>query len=53
MSLPKRRCKRSADPAVNAYIEGADIVYHDYIDIGVVVVRHGVSWCQCYETLNR
>ena len=26
-----------AFPAVNAYIEGADIVYHDYIDIGVAV----------------
>ena len=26
-----------AFPAVNAYIEGTDIVYHDYIDIGVAV----------------
>ena len=24
-------------PAVNAYIEGTDIVYHDYCDIGVAV----------------
>ena len=40
-------------PAVNASIDGDDIVYHGYYDIGVAVSTERGLWFQCFEIPTR
>jgi 2-oxoglutarate dehydrogenase E2 component (dihydrolipoamide succinyltransferase) len=34
-------------PVINASVDGNDIVYHGYFDIGIAVGRRAAWWCRC------
>lgn len=34
-------------PVVNASIDGTDVLYHNYFDIGIAVSARGAWWCRC------
>jgi 2-oxoglutarate dehydrogenase E2 component (dihydrolipoamide succinyltransferase) len=40
-------------PILNASVDGNDIVYHGYFDIGIAVVRHAAWWCLSCATPTR
>ena len=40
-------------PIVNASIDGNDIVYHDYFDIGIAIGSPADWWCRYFATSNR
>ena len=37
-------------PVVNASVDGTDIVYHDYYDIGIAVSTDAAWSCRCCAT---
>ena len=40
-------------PAVNAYIDGDELVYHDYADISIAVSTPTRINCSCYSQCGK